>query len=143
MVRIMPVPFRLSINGKRTTLHSHHMGIPKQNQHQSVDINAFARKNHFMAYQQVLIQTYASLGEASSKDVRARVVPGQRVPAGLTVECSATMRKSRPPGTYFLIRGKLTDRLGGPSFVYTHHSWPYRELSEDAAQAWLNGQTGA
>lgn len=94
------------------------------------------------AYKQVLIQTYVPLGEASTKGVRARVVPGQAVPVGISVECSASMRQSKPPGTYFLVRGKVTDRLGGPEFLYSHHSWPYRVLSEAEAQGWLSEHIG-
>lgn len=30
-----------------------------------------------------------------------------------------------PVGTKFRIFAKETDREGGPSFLYTHHSWPY------------------
>lgn len=94
------------------------------------------------AYQQVLIQSYVPSGEASTKEVRARVVPGQRLPEGISVECSGSMRRSKPPGTYFVVRGKITDRLGGPSFLYTHHSWPYRVLSEAEAKAWLSEHFG-
>jgi hypothetical protein len=43
----------------------------------------------------------------------------------MVVECSKAMRTQHPVGTKFRIFAKETDREGGPSFLYTHFSWPY------------------
>jgi hypothetical protein len=92
------------------------------------------------AYREVLIQTYVAEGEQSSKKIRARPVPGQGddLTEGMHVECSAAMRKGHPPGSYFLIRAKVTDRDDGARFLYTSFRWPYQLLTPEAARQFLN-----
>lgn len=84
-------------------------------------------------YQKVLVQTYRAVGEQSSKTMRARPVAGQGLDTGMKVECSGDMRDGHPEGTVFMITAKVTDRKGGPPFIYTHPRWAFKVLT--AAQA--------
>jgi hypothetical protein len=88
-------------------------------------------------YTDVLIQTYVNSGEASVSSVRARPYPGQKFSTHMNVECSKRMRAEYPVGSIFLVKAKLTDREGGGQFLYTHHSWSFRVLTEDEAQRYL------
>jgi hypothetical protein len=87
-------------------------------------------------YRYVVIETYRSTGEGSSKKMRARPLPGQGLSAEMKVECSSKMRDAHPAGTLFLIQAKVTDREGGTPFLYTSHQWSYKIISPvEAAQA--------
>lgn len=77
------------------------------------------------SYRQVVIETYIGSPRGHHGKVRARPVPGERYPPTMNVECSKDMRTRHAVGTKFRIYAKETDREGGPSFLYTHHSWPY------------------
>lgn len=85
-------------------------------------------------YNYFIIQTYENLGEASSKKIRARALPGQGVATDRKVECSEEMRLSYPIGTYFKVRCKITDREGGTPFLYRHYNWAYKVVSRDEAE---------
>lgn len=52
----------------------------------------------------------------------------------MKVECSSKMRDSRPAGTLFHIHAKITDREGGPDFLYTSFRWPYEVVSPERAK---------
>jgi len=43
-----------------------------------------------------------------------------------------------PPGTRFLIRAKLTDRAGGPPFLYAWHGDPVRVLTRREVRTFLD-----
>jgi hypothetical protein len=88
-------------------------------------------------YRHVAIETSRNAGEASSKSLRARPLPGQGLDTGMRVECSAKMRDSHPPGTVFIIQAQVTDREGGPPFLYTHFNWPYRVVARTDAEAMI------
>lgn len=59
--------------------------------------------------------------------VHIRPVPGQKHPTTLRVECSKTLSDLTryPLGTRFVINAKLTDREGGPPFLYSSWRWKY------------------
>jgi hypothetical protein len=84
-------------------------------------------------YKDVVIETYRNTSGGSSKSVRARPVAGQGYDTSMNVECSSSMRKSHPIGTRFLLQAKLTDREGGPSFLYAHFNSPYTVINEAEA----------
>lgn len=44
------------------------------------------------------------------------------------------MRDSQPAGTLFHIYAKITDREGGPAFLYTSFRWHYEVVSSEQAQ---------
>jgi hypothetical protein len=63
--------------------------------------------------------------------VHIRPTPGQRFGTDLRVECSkALIDLTRYPlGTRFVINAKLTDREGGPPFLYSSWRWKYDVVS--------------
>lgn len=87
-----------------------------------------------MTYSSFVVETYKAVGEQSSKSLRARPLPGQGVDTGMKVECSSKMRDSQPAGTLFHIHAKITDREGGPDFLYTSFRWPYEVVSQEQAK---------
>jgi hypothetical protein len=76
-------------------------------------------------YQQVVIETYPGPDRGSKGSIRARPVAGQAYPTSMNVECSRKMRTHYPVGTKFKIYAKEIACSDGPSFLYTHFSWPY------------------
>ena len=88
-----------------------------------------------MPYRQVLIQTYLAYGESSSKDVRARPLPGQGFDPAMHVACSSKMRTSHPVGTIFQVTAKLTNKDGGPYFLYSSWQWAYKVVSQSEADS--------
>lgn len=76
-------------------------------------------------YRQVVIETYAGADRGHHGKVRARPIPGEFYPPTMNVECSKEMRTKFAVGTRFRIHAKETSREGGPTFLYTHFSWPY------------------
>jgi predicted transcriptional regulator len=86
------------------------------------------------AYRKLAIETYLSIGESSSKSVRARPLAGQGLSVDMHVECSSKMRLKHPIGTVFIIRAKITNREGGPDFVYTSWQWPYVVSDKSSAR---------
>jgi len=81
-------------------------------------------------YRQVVIQTYEGPPRGAHGSVRARPIDGEFYSTAMNVECSRDMRKRFPVGTKFRIFAKEVDREDGPSFLYTHFSWPYEVVSE-------------
>lgn len=51
----------------------------------------------------------------------------------MKVECSSKMRDSQPAGTLFHIHAKITDREGGPDFLYTSFRWTYEIVTPERA----------
>jgi hypothetical protein len=87
--------------------------------------------NPWSPYRQIIIETYVGPSRGDHRRIRARPVEGQFYPATMNVECSRGMRTQHPVGTKFRIYAKETDKEGGPSFLYTHHSWPYELIADD------------
>lgn len=85
-------------------------------------------------YRHVAIETFRNPGEPSSKSLRARPLPGQGLGSAMRVECSSKMRNAYPPGTVFIVQAQVTDRDGGPSFLYTHFNWPYSVVDRAEAE---------
>jgi hypothetical protein len=42
-----------------------------------------------------------------------------------------------PPGSYLLIKEKVTDREGSPPFLYSYHGWPYKLLNKAEVNQFL------
>ncbi|TWI66529.1 hypothetical protein IP91_02347 [Pseudoduganella lurida] len=68
------------------------------------------------AYREVAIESYDDGGA-----VRMRPVVGQAYHPHLRVQCARAFVLDYPAGTRFLVHAKLTDRLGGPPFLYVYH----------------------
>lgn len=81
----------------------------------------------------VLIEVESYLPSSTSGlhgKVHIRPVFGQDgFPSSLHVECSKELSREYPVGTRFLIKGKLTDKLGGGKYIYSHYKWTYEVIS--------------
>lgn len=73
--------------------------------------------------------------------VHIRPVSGQVFSTNLFVECSKRlMDTSRYPlGTKFKLQAKLTDRLGGTSFLYAYHGDADVPLTDEEAEFCISG----
>ena len=88
-------------------------------------------------YRDVIIETYSAPGDPSRHQIRARPVEGQGFDTSMHVECSSRMREAYPIGTKLKIRAKITDREGGPSFLYSHYRWQHQVMSDDEAAIYV------
>lgn len=88
-------------------------------------------------YRQVIIETYKSIGDGSSKSIRARPISGQGLDTSMKVECSSKMRKTHPIGTLFLLDAQITDREGGTPFLYAHYDSSYEIVSQSEVAEFL------
>lgn len=86
------------------------------------------------AYREVAVESYL---DPRSGLVKIRPMAGQAFAPTLVVQCGRTLRDDYPPGTRFLLNAKLTDRLGGPHFLYAWHGDPVQVLSAAAAKRFL------
>lgn len=91
-------------------------------------------------YRNVIVETYYGRNTTSSKGVRARPIDGQGLPASMNVECSSSMRKSHPVGTKFLISAKVTNKEGGPDFLYSHYNSPYQVVTNEESQKFIKSK---
>lgn len=87
-------------------------------------------------YHYVAVENFVPEGyEPTSALVRVRPLSGQGVDQNVRVECDRYhMRYDFPLGTVFIIKGKLTDREGGPEFIYSYFGWPYITISRKDAE---------
>ena len=58
----------------------------------------------------------------------------------MNVECSETMRNRYPPGSFLLIKAKVTDRKGSPPFLYSYYGWAYKQLTKAEADRFIAGK---
>jgi hypothetical protein len=86
------------------------------------------------AYREVAVE---SVLDARSGVARIRPMAGQAFAPTLSVQCARAMLRDYPLGTRFLLQAKLTDRLGGPQFLYAYHGDPVVPLSAAAAKKFL------
>ena len=86
---------------------------------------------------------YREVAVHSVRDARGRLrihpMPGQAFAPSLPVQCSRRLLDETvyPAGTRFLINAKLTDRLGGPQFLYAWHGDAVVVLSAAQAKRFL------
>jgi hypothetical protein len=85
------------------------------------------------AYREVAVESYVDRRGL----VRIRPMAGQAFAPTMPVQCGRTLRDAYPPGTRFLLNAKMTDRLGGPHFLYAWHGDPVQVLSAAAAKRFL------
>ena len=88
------------------------------------------------AYREVAVE---STVDPRSGRLRIRPMAGQAFAPSLPVHCSRALSDSAqyPAGTCFLLSAKLTDREGGPQFLYAYHGDPVVVLSKAAAKRFL------
>lgn len=86
------------------------------------------------SYFDIVVESFVPTSTAGRHGlVYVRPVKGQRFGEDLYVECSKELSHGYPVGTKFLIRAKLTDREGGGEFLYSHHRWPFKVLTNREA----------
>jgi hypothetical protein len=70
---------------------------------------------------------------------RIQPMAGQAFAPSLPVHCSRRLSDPAqyPAGTSFLLMAKLTDRKGGPPFLYCYHGDPVTVLSKPEAKKFL------
>jgi hypothetical protein len=88
------------------------------------------------AYREVAVE---SVIDPRSGALRIQPMAGQAFAPTLAVRCSRRMLDPAryPPGTSFLLSAKLTDRLGGPPFLYAYHGDPVVVLTPAQARKFL------
>ena len=84
------------------------------------------------AYREVAVESYDDRGT-----VRVRPMVGQAYHPLLRVQCARAFVTDHPVGTRFLVHAKLTDRLGGPPFLYVYHGDPVVVLGAAQARTFL------
>jgi len=86
------------------------------------------------AYREVAVESFI---DPRSGAVNIRPMAGQAFAPTMAVQCARRLRDGYPVGTRFLLNAKMTDRLGGPHFLYAWHGDPVQVLSAAAAQRFL------
>jgi hypothetical protein len=86
------------------------------------------------AYREVAVESFL---DPRSGVVKIRPMAGQAFAPTMPVQCGRTLRDDYPVGTRFLLNAKMTDRLGGPHFLYAWHGDPVQVLSAAAAKRFL------
>lgn len=86
------------------------------------------------AYRQVAVHS-----EEWNGRVEIHPMPNQAYATDLNVQCSRRMSDTSiyPLGTCFLVDAKLTDRLGGPQYLYVWHGDDIKVMSEQEAEVFL------
>lgn len=86
------------------------------------------------AYREVAVESRWIAGK-----VEIRPLPGQAFSPALPVQCSRRLRdvQQYPVGSKFLLFAKLTDRLGGPQFLYAWHGDEVVPLTPAQAKKFL------
>ena len=88
------------------------------------------------AYRDVAVE---SVIDPRSGQLQIRPMAGQAFAPSLPVHCSRRLTDLAHyrAGTRFLLSAKLTDRLGGPQFLYAYHGDPVVVLSTAEAKLFL------
>ncbi len=88
------------------------------------------------AYRDVAVESFI---DPRTGAVRVRPMAGQAFAPSLPVQCALAMRDPalHPPGTRFLVSAKLTDRRGGPPFLYVYHGDPVTVMTAAQARKFL------
>ena len=83
------------------------------------------------AYREVAVESVVQHGVLA-----IRPMAGQAFAPTLPVQCSRRLL-DYPAGTCFLLSAKLTDRKGGPPYLYAWHGDPVVVLSQAEAKRFL------
>jgi hypothetical protein len=89
------------------------------------------------AYRDVAVE---SVADPHTGELRIKPVAGQAYATSMRVQCARALRDPvlYPVGTRFLIRAKLTDRMGGAPFLYSHHGDSVKVLSRRELESFLD-----
>jgi hypothetical protein len=83
------------------------------------------------SYKYIVVETYNGRYTSDSDGVHARPLEGQGLSTQMNVECSRKMRQNHPVGTRFLIKARVTNREGGPDFLYSHYNSRYQVVTDE------------
>jgi hypothetical protein len=88
------------------------------------------------AYREVAVE---SVIDPRSGALRIQPMTGQAFSPALPVHCARRLSDPAqyPAGTRFLMSAKLTDRKGGPPFLYAYHGDPVVVLTSAEAKQFL------
>jgi hypothetical protein len=88
------------------------------------------------AYREVAVH---SVLDARTGRLRIHPMPGQAFAPSMRVQCARALSDPEryPAGTRFLLKAKLTDRLGGEPFLFAWHGDPVQVLSAAQARKFL------
>lgn len=88
------------------------------------------------AYREVAVE---SVADPRTGSLSIRPMAGQAFAPTMRVQCARSMRDPScyPAGTRFLVKARLTDRLGGKPFLYIWHGDPVVILTKAQAQAFV------
>jgi hypothetical protein len=88
------------------------------------------------AYREVAVE---SVRDPRTGALRIQPMAGQAFAPTLPVHCSRQLSDPAryPAGTRFLLSAKLTDRKGGPPFLYSYHGDAITVLSNAEAKRFL------
>jgi hypothetical protein len=89
------------------------------------------------AYRDVAVESFT---DPRTGALRIRPMAGQAYATSMRVQCARALRDPQvhPAGTRFLIRAKLTDRMGGAPYLYAHHGDAVRVLSSREVASFLD-----
>ena len=89
------------------------------------------------AYREVAVE---SVVDPHTGALRIRPMAGQAYATSMRVQCGRALRDPAryPAGTRFLIRAKLTDRMGGAPYLYAHHGDPVKVLTARETESFLD-----
>jgi hypothetical protein len=89
------------------------------------------------AYRDVAVE---SVPDPGTGRLRIKPMAGQAYATSMRVQCARALSDPAcyPAGTRFLIRAKLTDRAGGPPFLYAWHGDPVRVLTPREVRTFLD-----
>jgi len=89
------------------------------------------------AYREVAVE---SVMDPRTGTLHLRPMAGQAYATSMRVHCSRALRDPElyPAGTRFLIRAKLTDRMGGAPYLYAHHGDPVKVLTARETESFLD-----
>ena len=88
------------------------------------------------AYREVAVQ---SVPDPWTGRLVIRPMPGQAFSPSMRVQCARALCDVAryPAGTRFLLRAKMTDRLGGEPFLFAWHGDPVTVLSPAEARRFI------
>jgi hypothetical protein len=89
------------------------------------------------AYREVAVE---SVTDPRTGALRIQPMAGQAFAPTLAVHCARRLSDPAqyPAGTRFLLSAKLTDRKGGPPFLYAYHGDPVVLLTNAQAKKFLS-----
>jgi hypothetical protein len=89
------------------------------------------------AYRDVAVE---SVADPRTGRLRIKPMAGQAYATSMRVQCARALSDPAryPAGTRFLVRAKLTDRAGGPPFLYAWHGDAVRVLTAREVRSFLD-----